>query len=103
MLQNLIPAAGDKDILQLAQLKCGLVVHMPVEQIFPPSRLSYLSSSLYFFSDERIVKFATYLAINTFDSIVLSLSANESVRKTIPFCNSSPVISETIFCLISLV
>ena len=68
----------------------------------PPARLSYLPSSLYFFSVARIVKFATYLATSTFDSIVFSLSADESVWKTIPFCNNTPVISETIFCLISL-
>ena len=69
----------------------------------PPVRLSYMSSSLYFFSVARNVKFATYLATSTFDSIVLSLSANECVWKTIPFCNNAPVISETIFCLISFV
>ena len=41
--------------------------------------LSYLLSSLYFFSVARIMKFATYLATRTFESSTLSLSANESV------------------------
>ena len=102
MLQNLIPAARDKGTLQLAQLKCDLVARTPVEQIFP-RRGSVTCQAVYiFFSVAKIVKFATYLATSTFDNIVLSLSANESVWKTIPFCNNTPVISETNFCLISL-
>ena len=103
MLQNLNLAASDKGTLQLAQLKCDLVARTPIEQIFP-RRGSVTCQAVYiFFLCRKKREISTYLATSTFDSIVLSLSANESVWKTIPFCNNAPVISETIFCLISFV